>query len=107
MNKYEVADTLRKAGVLVLKKYEVSSGKNSKFVERPVVNMELPRRVTDFKPGAVQIDGMWLELKDSDRFEVDEDKNLCISIMGPEGYYWVRMTYQLNNNKVVVGAVNV
>lgn len=101
MNKYEMAEALRKAGTLLLKRYEVSNGRHAKFVERPVVNMEIPRQVTDFRPGAVKIDGTWLELKDSDRFEVDAEGNLCISIMGPEGYYWVRFTYGLNVSLMV------
>lgn len=96
MNKYEVAETLRKSSTVWLKKYEVANSRSSSFVERPVVNMDLPRKVTDFKPGAVQIEGTWLELKDSDEFEVDEDGILKISIMGPDGYHWVRFTYQIN-----------
>lgn len=96
MNKYEVAEALRKSSTVWLKKYEVANSRSSNFVERPVVNMDLPRKVTDFKPGAVQIEGTWLELKDSDEFEVDEDGSLKISIMGPDGYHWVRFTYQIN-----------
>jgi hypothetical protein len=95
MNKYEVAEALKESGIVLLKKYEVSSGRSSKFVERPVVNMEAPRKITGFKPGAVQIEGTWLELKDSDAFEVDADGNLKISIMGPDGYHWVRFTYKI------------
>lgn len=95
MNKYEVAEALTQSGTVLLKKYEVSNGRSAKFVERPVVNMEAPRKVTGFKPGAVQIEGTLLELKDSDKFEVDPDGNLKISIMGPDGYYWVRFTYKI------------
>jgi hypothetical protein len=96
IDKYEVAEALRKSSTLWLKKYEVATSRSSSFVERPVVNMDSPRRVTDFKPGAVQIEGTWLEFKDSDKFELDGDGRLKISIMGPDGYHWVRYTYKFN-----------
>jgi len=96
MNKFDVAEAIRKSSTVWLKKYEVASSRKSSFVERPVVNMGAPRKVTGFRPGAVQIDGMWLELKDSDNFEFDPDGHLKISIMGPDGYHWVRMTYKIS-----------
>jgi hypothetical protein len=98
MNKYEVAEALKQSSTVWLKKYEVANSRSSDFVERFVVDMESPRRVTNFKPGAVQIEGTWLEFKDSDKFEVDGGGRLKISIMGPDGYHWVRYTYQTGVN---------